>query len=56
MTYVTRSKWMGFPDYATVKQSGEVLELWSRLRFGTMDQGVNKARVERWLAALAEQG
>ncbi|MGP6085924.1 DUF1499 domain-containing protein [Antarctobacter jejuensis] len=51
-TYVTRSKWMGFPDYTTVRAEGEVLELWARARFGTSDMGVNRKRVEGWLAEL----
>ncbi|EBA09778.1 DUF1499 domain-containing protein [Sagittula stellata] len=52
VTYVTRSKWMGFPDYTTVKLNGDVLELWARLRFGRSDMGVNRDRVEGWLAQL----
>ncbi len=53
VTYVTRSIWLGFPDYTTVKANGDVLELWARSRFGTSDLGVNKARVDGWLSALA---
>lgn len=49
VTYVTRSKWMGFPDYTTVRRNGPVLELWARSRFGQSDLGVNRARVETWL-------
>ena len=52
-TYVTRSQWMGFPDYTTVMQNEDVLELHARLRFGQSDLGGNKARVEDWLAQLA---
>lgn len=52
VTYVTRSKVFGFPDYTTVQQRGDDLALHARLRYGTSDMGVNKARVERWLAAL----
>lgn len=51
-TYITRSKWMGFPDYTTVKQNGDVLELWARSRFGKSDLGVNRKRVEGWLDDL----
>ncbi|MDF1726654.1 MAG: DUF1499 domain-containing protein [Sulfitobacter sp.] len=54
ITYVARSKWMGFPDYVTVtlkEGSPQVLEIYSRLRFGSSDMGVNAARVKRWLAA-----
>ncbi len=54
VTYVTRSRIMGFPDYTTVQLSEDeqVIELWARLRFGQADLGVNKARVEGWLAEL----
>ena len=52
VTYITRSQWMGFPDYTTVMQNEDVLELHARLRFGQSDMGVNKARVDDWLARL----
>lgn len=52
VTYVTRSKWMGFPDYTTVMKNENVLELFARLRFGQSDLGVNKARVDGWLDRL----
>ncbi|WP_286196872.1 DUF1499 domain-containing protein [Tropicibacter sp. R15_0] len=56
VTYVTRSLWFGFPDYTTVQRDGDVLEIWARLRFGSSDLGVNKARVDGWLNALAQMG
>ncbi len=56
VTYVTRTKVMGFPDYTTVQQVGDDLELYARLRFGRSDLGVNKARVEGWLTALEAGG
>jgi len=56
ITYVTRTKVMGFPDYTTVQQAGDVLEIYARLRFGRSDLGVNKARVEEWLEALQAGG
>ena len=52
VTYVSRTKWMGFPDYTTVQQQGDRLKIYGRLRFGRSDLGVNRARVEGWLAAL----
>jgi uncharacterized protein (DUF1499 family) len=52
VTYITRSQWMGFPDYTTVMKSDNVLELYARLRFGRSDVGVNKARVDGWLDQL----
>ncbi len=55
-TYITRSLGFGFPDYTTVQENGEVLEIWGRLRFGRSDMGVNKARVDGWLAAFLQEG
>ncbi len=56
VTYVTRSQWMGFPDYTTVQQVGGQIEIFGRLRFGTSDIGVNRKRVDGWLAALRAEG
>lgn len=53
MTFETRSLVMGFPDYTTVAVIGDVLVISGRLRYGRSDVGVNKARIEGWLAALA---
>ncbi len=52
VTYVTRSKVFGFPDYTTVAQRGGDVAVYARLRYGKSDMGVNKARVDRWLARL----
>ncbi|WP_226621170.1 DUF1499 domain-containing protein [Alloyangia pacifica] len=52
VTYVSRSKWMGFPDYTTVQQDDGQLGLYARQRFGQSDMGVNKARVDGWLSEL----
>lgn len=52
ITYITRSQWMGFPDYTTIMRHEDVLELHARLRFGQSDRGVNKQRVDSWLAQL----
>lgn len=54
VTYVTRSRVFGFPDYTTVAQRGDMLDLHARLRYGRSDMGVNRARVERWLEALRQ--
>ncbi len=54
VTYVTRSRVFGFPDYTTVAQRGDDLAIHARLRYGQSDMGVNKARVERWLTALRQ--
>ena len=56
ITYVQRSRVFGFPDYVSVKAvevpGGSALIVWSRARFGYGDFGVNRARVERWVAEL----
>ena len=58
VTYVQRSKWIGFPDYVSVKavpvEGGGSLIVWSRARYGYSDLGVNADRVERWLAEMGE--
>ena len=56
-TYVVRSRIMGFPDYVSVRIAGlddatATLAIYARARFGRSDLGVNRARVENWLAAL----
>ena len=56
ITYVTRSRVFGFPDYTTVRQSDDMLEIYGRLRFGKSDLGVNAARIERWLDRLGQAG
>ena len=52
ITYVTRSRVFGFPDYTTVQQEAVLIKIHARLRFGKLDMGVNAARVDAWLAAL----
>ena len=61
ISYVARSRLWGFPDLVTVsavalEPAGEVpqsaLAAISRSRFGQSDLGVNRARLEGWLAAL----
>ncbi|MFU1476617.1 DUF1499 domain-containing protein [Roseovarius sp. C7] len=56
VTYVTRSKWMGFPDYTTVARRGDDLVIFARLRFGKSDFGVNAARVGQWRERLGQGG
>jgi uncharacterized protein (DUF1499 family) len=56
ITYVTRSKFFGFPDYTTIRADGPQIEIYGRLRFGLSDIGVNAARIDRWLGALAQRG
>jgi uncharacterized protein (DUF1499 family) len=52
LTFQTRSALWGFPDQTTVAVTGDRLVIYGRLRFGSADLGVNKARVENWLAAV----
>lgn len=54
ITYVTRSRVFGFPDYTTVRQAGPQLEIYGRLRFGHSDLGVNAARIDGWLQSFAQ--
>ena len=54
ITWVSRSRLMGFPDYITAEVSqapaGTRLDIFSRQRFGNGDGGVNAARLHDWLA------
>lgn len=52
VTYLTRSQWMGFPDYTTVQLDEGFIEIYARQRFGQSDMGTNKARVDGWLGRL----
>jgi len=56
VTFETRSKWFGFPDYTTVQiitdDDDTLLEIYGRARFGVSDLGVNRKRVLRWLDEL----
>ena len=55
VTYVARSALFGFPDYISVRAldadgGGSRLAVFSRLRFGYDDLGVNARRLDDWLA------
>jgi hypothetical protein len=56
MTYITRSRLMGYPDFTTVKvlpaPGGATFAAFARARFGEGDFGVNKDRLTAWLAQL----
>ena len=59
LRYVQRSRWMGFPDTINVKinplENGRsTVLLYSRSQWGKGDFGVNRARLERWIAMLQE--
>jgi Protein of unknown function (DUF1499) len=57
ITYITRSRLLGFPDFTTVMMipvaGGTSPVLFARQRFGDGDLGVNRARAEDWLARLS---
>lgn len=46
LTYITRSKLMGYPDYTTIEQDEGQIKLYARLRFGKSDLGVNGKRLD----------
>ncbi|ATX66405.1 DUF1499 domain-containing protein [Roseinatronobacter bogoriensis] len=56
MTYLTRTQLMGYPDYTSIliepAGEGAMLLAFARARFGHSDMGNNRARLERWIAAL----
>ena len=52
ITFQTRSLFWGFPDHTTAGVQGDLLVIYGRLRFGSSDMGVNKARIESWLETL----
>lgn len=56
MTWETRSKLWGFPDYTTAQAEtrgdSSRLDVAARLRFGGSDFGVNADRLRSWLAGL----
>ena len=52
ITFHTRSLFWGFPDHTTAGVQGDLLVIYGRLRFGSSDMGVNKARIESWLETL----
>ena len=58
ITYVQRSSVLGFPDYISVKavpaENGSALIVWSRSRYGYSDLGVNKKRIDAWLAQIGD--
>lgn len=60
ITWITRSRLWGFPDYTTAQTTAQTaaqtggtrLDLFARLRFGGDDMGVNAARLSDWLDRL----
>jgi uncharacterized protein (DUF1499 family) len=53
ITWVTRSRLMGYPDYTTAQvMPGPGLCVLGRQRFGSGDWGVNAARIGGWMQEL----
>ena len=52
LTYITRSKVIGFPDFTTIEKDGDYIKLYARLRFGSLDFGVNAGRLEGLITTL----
>lgn len=57
--YIQRSARLGFPDTIVVRfldrpEGRSTLAIYSRSQFGESDLGVNRTRIERWLAKLAK--
>jgi uncharacterized protein (DUF1499 family) len=56
VTYISRTKYIGFPDYTTVQveptEDGARLIIYGRLRFGRSDLGVNQGRIKGWIKLL----
>lgn len=52
VTYISRTRMVGFPDYTTAWMEDEDLMIFARSRFGRRDFGVNAQRVDRWIAEL----
>jgi len=60
LSLVQKSKTFRFPDFINVEAvplgSGQTaLAIYSRAKLGIRDFGVNRARIERWLAALQRE-
>jgi uncharacterized protein (DUF1499 family) len=61
LEFVQRSAVFRFPDYVSVEilpaEGGSTLAVYSRAKVGYSDLGVNRRRIERWIAKLeAELG
>jgi uncharacterized protein (DUF1499 family) len=57
ITYIERTRLIGYPDYITIKvipidPDNSKLSIYSRSRFGHSDLGINKRRVDEWSAAI----
>lgn len=55
VSYVTRTRLMGYPDFTTIGIYGDdprYLEVYGRSRFGRSDLGVNAKRINGWLSQI----
>jgi hypothetical protein len=56
LTYISRSKLIGFPDYTTIERDDAQIKLYGRLRFGRSDLGVNGKRLDSVIAKARAKG
>ena len=56
LTYISRTTWMGFPDFTTFRvystDEGVSFAAFARARFGHSDMGNNRARLEALVARI----
>lgn len=55
-SFVTRSAFWGFPDVTNIRAGADRVETRGHLVLGRSDMGVNRRRVEGWLAAAGLAG
>ena len=49
LQFVTRSKFLGFPDITAINIQDENLVIFAKSVFGRLDFGVNRARALKWV-------
>lgn len=52
ITWIARSRLIGFPDYITAETTERGLRIWSRQRYGRGDLDVNLRRLTDWLGRM----
>jgi hypothetical protein len=54
ITWISRSRVFGFPDYITAEAGPDAVIVYARLRYGRRDFGANAARLRAWIAGLTQ--
>ena len=52
LQFVTRSKFLGFPDITAIDMQDKTLIIYATSVFGRFDFGVNRARVLTWISLI----